>query len=96
MTATTQTSARVRRGAGSPDEYKHEVDCQHPLEASHTLEPHPSVVASLYPGTSSTGPRSRWVQAATLEPRLEQLGQGAPVVNVAFRRYEGGEQKFDE
>ena len=38
------------------EEYEHEVDCRHPLEALHTLEPHPSVVASLYPGDSSRGP----------------------------------------
>ena len=25
-----------------------------------------------------------------------QLGQGAPVVNVAFRQYEEGEQKYED
>ena len=60
------------------------------------MEPRPSVVASLYPGDSSRGPHSRWIHAATLEPRLVQLGQGAPVVNVAFRQYEGGEQQYED
>ncbi len=78
------------------EEYEHEVDCRRPLEALHTLEPHPSVVATLYPGDSSRGPGSRWIHTATLEPRLQQLGQGQPVVNVAFRQYEEGEQRYED
>ena len=69
---------------------------RHPLEASHTLEPHPSVVASLYPGDSSRGPNSRWIHTATLEPRLAQLGQAPPVIRVAMRQYEEGEQKYED
>ncbi len=73
------------------------MDCRHPLEASHTLEPHPSVAASLYPGASSPTRRSRWIHTATLEPRLSQLGQGAPVIKVAFRQYdEAGEQNYKD
>jgi len=98
IAATTQTSAHARLGAGSLTRRSTSTrwNCRRPLEALHTLEPHPSVVATLYPGDSSRGPGSRRIHTATLEPRLRQLGQGQPVVNVAFRQYEEGEQRYED
>jgi hypothetical protein len=48
----------------------HELDWMHPLVATHTKEGTPSVVASLYQALPPIGPEPRYVQPATLEPRL--------------------------
>lgn len=101
----TPTAARIPTRRPCPswcwiareEDYEHEVACEHPLEASHTLEPHPSLAASLYRGTSISNGSGKYIHATTtIEPRLQQLGQGAPVVNVAFRQCEGGEQKYED
>ena len=81
---------------GCHEAYGHEVDWRHPLEAGHEMEAAPHVVASLYPGAPAFGAEDRFVRTATLEPRLHQVGQGSPTVDVAFRRYDGGDQLFDD
>ncbi len=80
------------------EDYEHEVDSRHPLEASHTLEPHPSVAASLYPGASLSLGSGKYIHATTtIEPRLVQIGQAHPVINVAMRQYdEAGEQNYED
>ena len=81
---------------GHHETYGHEMDWRHPLEAGHEMEGTPSVVASLYPGAPAIGAEDRFVRTATLEPRLHQLGQGPPTVDVAFRRFDGRDQLFDD
>lgn len=44
-----------------------------------------SIVASCYAGHYDRG--GAGVHTATLEPRLEQVGQGPAVIRVAFRRW---------
>ena len=51
------------------------------------------MVASLYPGDPGRG-SDRVVSAATLEARLEQIGQQDAQVRVAFRKYEGRDMEF--
>ncbi len=61
------------------------------------METSPHVVASLYPGAPATDTdEDRFVRTATIEPRLHQIGQGPPRVDVAFRRYVGRDQLFDD
>lgn len=79
---------------GQSDEYDHEMDYTHPLEAEHNMGAIPHVVASLYPGDPGHA-GDRVVSAATIEPRLEQVGQGDPRIAVGFRRYRGRESLFD-
>ena len=82
---------------GQDETYGHEVDCMHPLEAGHRMEPTPYVVASLYPGQPPIGtPDCRFVQTATIEPRLEQDGQAPPVINVGMRRHDGRDQNYED
>ena len=78
------------------EEYEHEVDWGRPLDAVHRQEVTPSVAASLYPGEYVAVGGTRCVHVATIEPRLEQVGQTEPVINVAMRRYEKGEQKYED
>lgn len=62
------------------------------------MEATPAVVASLYqadPPLAGSTADGRYIRAATLEPSLEQLGQNEPIINTAFRRYEGRKQVFD-
>ena len=55
----------------------------------HALEGTPYVVATLHQGSSNPGSDGRWISTTTIEPRLEQLGQGAPIVRMHLRRYVG-------
>lgn len=82
----------------SGGEYDHEVDCSHPMTAAHRHDGIPHVVASLYQGdnNSSKYEEDRFIQAATIEPHLEQLGQGAPIIRVALRHSEDGVSKYGE
>ena len=69
----------------------------HPLSATHTMEGVPSLVASQYSGTWVVGEESeRLVETATLEPRLEQIGQGAPTVRVALRHGYGKQRIYED
>jgi len=79
---------------GQHEVYGHEMDYMHPLEAGHEMGSKPEVVASLYQGAPPIGGDDRYIQTATIEPRLEQVGQAAPVINVAMRRHDGREQNY--
>lgn len=79
----------------SGGEYDHEVDYAHPMEAHHRHDGIPHVVASLYRGQLVSG-GERYVAAATIEPHLEQVGQGSPIIRAYLRHWEGREQKFGE
>lgn len=81
---------------GQHEVFGHEMDPSHPLEAGHEMESIPNVVASLYPGAPAIGAEDRFVRTATLEPRLHQLGQDPPTVDVGFRRFDGRDQLFDD
>lgn len=76
--------------------YDHEVYAEHPMEAEHHHGPIPSVVASLYQGSIVRDGDVNYVQAATIEPHLEQVGQGAPVIRVSLRHWKGRESKYAE
>jgi hypothetical protein len=57
----------------------------------------PAVMATLYQGEFASGHGDdRFVRAATIEPRLEQLGQAAPLIRIALRRWKGREQHYDD
>jgi hypothetical protein len=58
------------------------------------MEPAPKVAVSLYPGHFGHTP-DRIIRAATLEPRLEQLGDAVPTMRLAFRRDDGDAQLLD-
>ena len=73
----------------------HEVHWRHPLQALHTLDGRPSVATSLYPGGPGYG-QDGGATMATIEPRLEQLGQEAPSIRVAFREYDGRDQSYND
>lgn len=66
-----------------PD-YPHEVLADHPGFALHFLEPAPRVLATCYRGWSYKGYRE--VSAAAVELKLEQMGQGAPRIELWLRR----------
>lgn len=71
----------------------HEVEPDHPLVPTHTTEDEPCVMASLYQANYSSG--GDYIQAATIEPGLHQLGQGDPIIRIAFRHYEGRKYRYD-
>jgi hypothetical protein len=77
------------------DQYEHEVDARRPMSASHELEGHPHVVASLYQGDFGFG-ADQTVSAATIEPTLTQVDQEPPRIRVALRAYEGRESRYQD
>jgi hypothetical protein len=77
-------------------EYDHEVDPHHPLTARHELKATPASAASLYQGVFELEDNVRHVRTASVEPRLQQIGQEQPTIRVALRRWEGRKQRFDE
>ena len=77
----------------SAGKYDHEVDAASPMVARHTMDTHPNVVASLYPGDYGDG---RVVQTATIEPCLEQVGQADPTIRVALRYWDGRKPMYDD
>ena len=77
------------------DEYDHEVDHTQPMTATHSTDSI-SVVASCYAGDYGHGEGAAAVHTATLEPRLEQVGQGSAIVRVALRRWRGKDQLFTD
>lgn len=76
--------------------YSHEIDQRHPMAAMHTLSSVPSVALSLYEADRPKGGGSRWTVLSTLEPRLQQEGQGEPEVRIALREYEGRESSYQD
>lgn len=81
----------------SRGEYDHEISVRHPMTARHDHDRTPHVVASLYQGESSCDNNGdRYVTAATIEPVLSQVGQGAPQISVHLRHYEAGKFHFGE
>jgi hypothetical protein len=80
----------------SNGEYEHEIEPSHPMSATHTLEASPSIVASQYVGDSVRGEDPRLVTPATIEPRLEQVGQGEPIVHVALRHGYGKQHTYED
>ena len=68
--------------------YGHEIDHDTPMVANHIMDTNPSVAASLYEADWSRGEGERYIHVATIEPRLEQAGQGDPVIKVALRWFE--------
>ena len=73
----------------------HEIEWRHPLEATHTMEGTPQIAASLYPAEPGSQAYPTVVMA-TIEPRLQQVGQQPPTIRVAFRSYEGREQTYND
>jgi hypothetical protein len=55
----------------------------------------PAVAATLYQGAYALVD-DRHVRMASIEPRLEQLGQEGPTIRVALRPWEGQDQHYDE
>ena len=80
----------------SHGEYGHSIDRAHPMDAEQHHDGIPHVVASLYQGHLVSGGEHRYIQAATIEPHLEQLGQAAPVIRVALRHWEGQEARYGD
>lgn len=78
-------------------DYEHEVDWNHPTAFTHTHEPTPMVLASMYPADADreVGPNKRRLRTATWEPHLEQVGQARPTIKVYLRHWPKGEHKFE-
>ena len=70
----------------------HFIEPAHPFEAVHTLPATPSVAASLY----GAGRNADLASVSTIEPRLEQVGQAPPVINVALRLWRGKEMDYTD
>lgn len=79
----------------SNGDYEHEVNASHPTSATHTLESVPSVLASQYEGDIVRGEDPRLVTPATLEARLEQVGQADPLIHVALRHGYGESHRYE-
>ena len=65
--------------------YSHEIETDHPFEATHHSDKAFSIAASQYQGRPAADPCD--VFTATLELHLEQRGQGDPMIDVALRDY---------
>jgi hypothetical protein len=76
---------------GQSNEYDHEILQAHPLAALHTTDGTVSMAASQYRGRRGSRPMD-WIEMATLEARLEQLGQGEPVIRLALRAVGAGRE----
>ena len=77
-------------------EYTHEVDSRHPMGILHTRSDTPSVGLSLYPACPAHGERDRVVRLATLEPHLQQLGDGEPEIHVGRCTFESRERVYQD
>ena len=76
-------------------EHAHEVECAHPMSATHTMEAVPAIVASQYVGNMLTG-GPRLVEPAMLEPRPEQVGQGDPTIHIGLRHGHGKAHTYED
>ena len=73
------------------DEYDHSIDQDRPMTATHTTDNDPTIVASFYKGASHAPDYA--THTATLEPRLEQVGQNLPAIHIALRHYPVGNKQ---
>lgn len=78
------------------DGWGHEINQRHPMAATHTSDDNvPEVALSLYEADPGRG-EDPWVRLSTLEPRLEQVGQGDPEVVIGRRTYKGRECTWED
>jgi hypothetical protein len=67
------------------DDWMHEIDEEHPMVATHKLEPVPTTVATLYRGerrARESQDDPSYVETASIESYLEQVGQHEPIVKL--------------
>lgn len=77
-------------------EYDHPIGSDQPMQAEHSMEARASVALTLYRGSQGGADGERYMESATLEPRIEQVGQDAPILVIGGRFHDDdGKQAYD-